>query len=137
MATKAFQEGNDLLKTLPSTTGACRDDAVRNITTAFLPLVYSTVKCIAQRFPWVDQGDMASVGCIGLRQSIERFDPTKRVLFTTFAHHRILGAIQDHIRDSNDIPRLMRESRHAITQLNQQYYAKHGRLPTDTEILSL
>jgi RNA polymerase sigma factor FliA len=42
--------------------------------------------------------DVYALGVDGLLQAAERFDPTRGVAFTTFAYHRIRGAILDSLR---------------------------------------
>lgn len=43
--------------------------------------------------------DLAGAGAFGLLQSIERFDPSAGVKFSTFAQHRICGSMIDGLRN--------------------------------------
>ncbi len=47
----------------------------------------------------VDLNDLVAYGEIGLVEAAERYDPLRGVAFTTFAHYRIKGAINDGLRE--------------------------------------
>jgi RNA polymerase sigma factor for flagellar operon FliA len=57
----------------------------------------------------VDAGDLAAVGALGVMDAIERFDPARRVRFATFAAGRINGAMLDHLRSIDFVPRRERQ----------------------------
>lgn len=48
---------------------------------------------------WVDVKDLEDYGMIGVLKAIERFDPTRGALFTTFAFRGVRGAILDGIKE--------------------------------------
>ena len=71
------------------------------------------VKRIARRFcrrvpPCVEFDDLASVGMIGLIQAVDRFDSTRDLKFSTYAQHRIWGAMQDFLRGEDPLSRTER-----------------------------
>jgi RNA polymerase sigma factor for flagellar operon FliA len=59
-------------------------------------LVYSLASGIARSLPVrADMDDLVAYGELGLAQAARDFDPSYGVAFTTFAYHRIRGAIYD------------------------------------------
>ena len=82
------------------------DDATIN---EFRPVVQGIAHRIAKRLPaHVEVDDLYSAGYLGLLDAAERFDPSRGVLFKTFASHRINGAILDHLRELDWVPRSTR-----------------------------
>jgi RNA polymerase sigma factor FliA len=63
-----------------------------------------------------------------------RFDPSKHVLFRTYAQYRIRGAILDSLRTLDWSPRELRRKARAVEQAIQTLTAQIHRNPTDTEI---
>jgi RNA polymerase sigma factor (sigma-70 family) len=59
------------------------------------------VKCPSN----IELGDLYSAGTIGLIDAIGKFDSSKENKFTTYASHRILGAMKDEVRKIRGIPR--------------------------------
>lgn len=53
--------------------------------------------------------ELYAAGQVGLLDAIRRFDPAKRVKFSTFAQHKIGFAMKDYARDVDHAPRLMRQ----------------------------
>ena len=47
--------------------------------------------------------DLFQIGCIGLIKSIDNFDPTMGVKFSTYAVPMIIGEIRRYLRDNNSI----------------------------------
>ena len=47
--------------------------------------------------------DLFQIGCIGLIKSIDNFDPTMNVKFSTYAVPMIIGEIRRYLRDNNSI----------------------------------
>ena len=81
--------------------------------------------------------DLLQIGCIGLIQSIERFDVSRGLAFSSFAMPYIRGEIQHYLRDKSPTVRLPRKwsalfQRHkkAVAQLRQEL----GRTPRDNEV---
>ena len=81
--------------------------------------------------------DLLQIGCIGLIQSIERFDVSRGMAFSSFAMPHIRGEIQHYLRDKSStvrIPRkwsaLFKRNKNVLAQLCQEL----GRTPRDNEI---
>lgn len=75
-----------------------------------MPLVGRIVGSIARRLPrHVTQDDLRQVGYIGLLDAARRFDPNKGASFSSFAGHRIHGAVLDELRAIDPVGRYRRE----------------------------
>src|SRR5687767_12099617 len=83
---------------------------VRNrLTEAYLPLVKTVAERIGAKLPAeVELDDLIQAGAIGLIEAVTKFQPSRPVLFTTFAQYRIWGSIMDYLRDIDWMPRLVR-----------------------------
>ena len=66
-----------------------------------LRLVLSVIKRFSGNHENVD--DLFQIGCIGLIKSIDNFDPTMNVKFSTYAVPMIIGEIRRYLRDNNSI----------------------------------
>lgn len=75
--------------------------------------------------------DLVQIGYMGLLKSIERFDASYDVMFSTYAVPMILGEIKRYIRDDGRI-KVSRQMKLEIKQMNQirdEYYNQHGTYP--------
>ena len=66
-----------------------------------LRLVLSVIKRFSNRGENPD--DLFQVGCIGLIKSIDNFDISQNVRFSTYAVPMIIGEIRRYLRDNNSI----------------------------------
>lgn len=66
-----------------------------------------------------DLDDLMAYGYRGLLEARARFDPSRGVQFTSFAHYRIRGAILDGVRQMAYLPRRAHESRRAAEALDR------------------
>jgi RNA polymerase sigma factor for flagellar operon FliA len=62
--------------------------------------------------------DLIAFGYGGLVEARGRFDPTRGVQFTTFAHYRVRGAILDGVRKMAYLPRRIHQKRRAAEALD-------------------
>jgi RNA polymerase sigma-B factor len=82
--------------------------------------------------------DLLQVGCFGLIQAIERFDPTKGSAFSSFAVPYIRGEIQHYLRDKSPqvrIPRRWQELQRQAIQVTHQMRDELQRQPTEAELV--
>lgn len=95
-----------------------------------LKLVLSLVQRFSSRCENMD--DLFQVGCIGLVKSIDHFDLTHEVRFSTYAVPMIMGEIKRYLRDNQ----VMRVSRHLkdlaykVFRLKEEYVHQHQHEPT-------
>ncbi len=78
--------------------------------------------------------DIAGYGVEGLINAIERFSPQKNTRFETYALIRVRGAILDHIRSEDFLPRSVRKKIKDVKQAAETLKQELGRVPTTTEI---
>lgn len=99
-----------------------------------LRLVLSVIQRFTQRGENLD--DLFQVGCIGLIKSIDNFDITQNVRFSTYAVPMIIGEIRRYLRDNNAIriSRSMRDTAYRAMQCKEQLTASLLRDPTVEEI---
>jgi RNA polymerase sigma factor FliA len=100
-----------------------------------LPIVRFIARRIHDRLPpHVPIEDLYSAGVLGLLDAFGKFDPSKQVLFRTYAQFRIRGAILDSLRTLDWSPRELRRKARAIEEAIQLLTAQLRRSPTDMEI---
>ena len=99
-----------------------------------LRLVLSVVQRFAGRGENPD--DLFQVGCIGLIKSIDNFDLSQNVRFSTYAVPMIIGEIRRYLRDNNAIriSRSMRDIAYRAMQAKEQLLSEQQREPTIEEI---
>jgi RNA polymerase sigma factor for flagellar operon FliA len=107
------------------------EDAILSL----LPMVRHCVHQIIGR-----QGDFAlgedlmSAGTVGLIRAARAFDPGRGVKFSTYAYHRVRGAILDEWRRNGSLPpAAYRQLRH-IRQRHQELVSELGYPPTAEEL---
>ena len=66
-----------------------------------LRLVLSIIQRFSNSGENID--DLFQIGCIGLMKSIDHFDVTMNVKFSTYAVPMIIGEIRRYLRDNNSI----------------------------------
>ena len=101
----------------------------------YLPLVRRVVQRLAVRKPpHIELDDLVSWGIVGLLDAIEKYDPRKEALFSTYAQFRIRGAILDHLRSLDWVPRSVRQKAAVIEKVTRELEGRVGRPPTEEEI---
>ncbi len=99
-----------------------------------LRLVLSVIQRFNNRGEYVD--DLFQVGCIGLMKSIDNFDLSQNVRFSTYAVPMIIGEIRRYLRDNNPIrvSRSLRDIAYKALQVRERLVAETSREPTPAEI---
>ncbi|NGP43650.1 RNA polymerase sporulation sigma factor SigF [Bacillaceae bacterium SIJ1] len=97
-------------------------------------LVWSVVQRFLNR--GYDQDDLFQIGCIGLLKSVDKFDLSYDVKFSTYAVPMIIGEIQRFIRDDGTVKvsRSLKETGNKIRRVRDEMTKELGRSPTITEI---
>ena len=102
--------------------------------TAYYPLVRHVARRVAASLSHqVELGDLEGYGAEGLLDAVDRFDAALGAQFTTFAAHRIRGAIYDGVRRTDWAPRSVRRREREIRANYAELCAEHGREPTEAE----
>jgi RNA polymerase sigma factor for flagellar operon FliA len=100
-----------------------------------LPLVRRVVQRLAARKPpHIELDDLVSWGIVGLLDAIGKYDPKKEASFSTYAQFRIRGAILDHLRSLDWVPRSVRQKASLIEKTAHTLEGALGRPPSEDEI---
>lgn len=99
-----------------------------------LRLVLSVIQRFTNRGENPD--DLFQVGCIGLIKSIDNFDVSHGVRFSTYAVPMIIGEIRRYLRDNNAIrvSRSIKDTAYKTMQAKEKLMEKLSREPTVTEL---
>lgn len=97
-------------------------------------LVWSVVQRFMNR--GYDPDDLFQIGCIGLLKSIDKFDLSYDVRFSTYAVPMIIGEIQRFLRDDGSVKvsRSLKETGNKIRRKKDELTKMLGRSPTISEI---
>jgi RNA polymerase sigma factor for flagellar operon FliA len=78
---------------------------------AYLPLVGAIARTVGRSLPSsVEKDDLVHDGVVGLIAALQRYDPGRGVGFSTYAGHRIRGAMLDGLRTRDPLPRAVRRA---------------------------
>jgi RNA polymerase sporulation-specific sigma factor len=97
-------------------------------------LVWSVVQRFLNR--GYEPDDLFQIGSIGLLKSVDKFDLSYDVKFSTYAVPMIIGEIQRFIRDDGTVKvsRSLKEMGNKIRKAKDELSKKFGRVPTVNEI---
>src|SRR5699024_6393343 len=131
--TRTNEQVKDLILKSQQGSKEARDTLVeRNIR-----LVWSVVQRFINR--GYDPDDLFQIGSIGLIKSIDKFDLSYDVRFSTYAVPMIIGEIQRFIRDDGTlkVSRSLKETGNKIRKTRDELTKQYGRSPTISEIASV
>lgn len=99
-----------------------------------LRLVLSVIQRFNNRGENVD--DLFQVGCIGLMKSIDNFDLSQNVKFSTYAVPMIIGEIRRYLRDNNmvRVSRSVRDLAYKVLAVREKALRENKKEPTIDEI---
>lgn len=124
------KEKEELLKKVKSGDKKARDKLINGN----LRLVLSVIQRFTGRGENLD--DLFQVGCIGLIKSIDNFDITQNVRFSTYAVPMIIGEIRRYLRDNNSVrvSRSIKDTAYKAMQAKERLASKNQNEPTVQEI---
>lgn len=100
-----------------------------------LPLVRAIALRVHENLPvHVEVDDLVHAGILGLFDAAEKYDPDKQVAFSSYAKHRIKGAILDSLRQSDWASRDLRRRHKQVEAVTRELAAELHRNPTDAEM---
>ncbi|ADV96558.1 MULTISPECIES: RNA polymerase sporulation sigma factor SigG [Bacillus] len=110
------------------------DSAREKLVNGNLRLVLSVIQRFNNRGEYVD--DLFQVGCIGLMKSIDNFDLSHNVKFSTYAVPMIIGEIRRYLRDNNPIrvSRSLRDIAYKALQVRERLISETSKEPTAEDI---
>ncbi|MCP8970235.1 RNA polymerase sporulation sigma factor SigG [Ectobacillus ponti] len=125
---------NDEMRKLFHEMQAGNTSAREKLVNGNLRLVLSVIQRFNNRGEFVD--DLFQVGCIGLMKSIDNFDLSQNVKFSTYAVPMIIGEIRRYLRDNNPIrvSRSLRDIAYKALQVREKLMAENSKEPTAMDI---
>ncbi len=100
-----------------------------------LPLVKAIAVRVHENLPvHVDLDDLVHAGILGLFDAASKYNPEKQVVFSSYAKHRIKGAILDSLRQLDWASRDMRRRHKQVEAATRDLAATLQRAPTEAEI---
>lgn len=113
-----------------------RDKETRNaLVEHYIPLVRTLAQKVKATLPpCVENGDLESAGVLGLMRAIDKYEDSRGATFETFCSQRIHGAMMDHLRDMDFLPRALRVKLHKLERAKRRLTEHLGRQPTDGEL---
>jgi len=112
-----------------------QDKEREQLIVAHIPLVRYLVGKMMFHLPQhLDQQDLMSAAMIGLINAADRFDPSKGVLFKTFAEQHVRGTILDELRSYDVLSRSMRDKYKRLAKELRTLEHALERNPTSEEV---
>lgn len=84
--------------------------------------------------PSVEVDDLIQAGMIGLLDAVNRYEETHGAQFETYAVQRIRGAMLDELRNSDWLPRSIRQNMRKIEEAMNRVQQRLGRAPLEAEV---
>jgi RNA polymerase sigma factor FliA len=101
----------------------------------YLGLVHHVARQVAVRVSDVVEVDeLVSAGTLGLVQTLEAFDITRGLAFSTYAMRRIRGSMLDELRSRDWVPRSVRSKGRQLAIAAAQLEGRLGRAPEPAEV---
>lgn len=134
MASKEPLLGNAEVKQLIKQSQTGDHEARDRLVQKNMRLVWSVVQRFINR--GYEPDDLFQIGCIGLLKSIDKFDLSYDVRFSTYAVPMIIGEIQRFIRDDGavKVSRSLKETGIKVRKKKDELSKRLGRNPTVGEI---
>ncbi len=100
-----------------------------------LPLVKAIAVRVHENLPvHVEVDDLVHAGILGLFDAASKFNPDKQVAFSSYAKHRIKGAILDSLRQLDWASRDMRRRHKQVESATRELASTLQRNPTEAEV---
>jgi len=100
-----------------------------------LPLVKAIAVRVHESLPvHVELDDLVHAGILGLFDAATKYNPDKKVVFSSYAKHRIKGAILDSLRQLDWASRDLRRRHKQVEQITRDLCTTLQRQPTEDEL---
>ncbi len=113
--------------------GLSRDE----VCTRYHDRIILIARKVAERLPpdcELGLEDLVGFGAIGLLEAFERFDPTRGILFSTFAEYRVRGSMMDALRQNDSFTRYRRQMARELQRAADDAMQDLGRAPDPEEV---
>lgn len=118
-----------------SRTAAARQAQRDQIVLENLPLVKAIAVRVHENLPvHVDLDDLVHAGILGLFDAATKYDPEKMVSFSSYAKHRIKGAILDSLRQLDWASRDLRRRHKQLEAATRELSGELHRAPSEAEL---
>lgn len=116
--------------------GQTRDPVLRNeLAVRHLPLVKFVARKMSGSLPsHIEFDDLVSWGCLGLLDSLDKFDSDRGTTFSTYAVTRIRGAILDGLQQMDWAPKQITSKVRALRRVRERLAIELGYEPSVDEI---
>ena len=109
-----------------------------HLLTEHMPLVKRLAHHMKAKLPpSVEVDDLVQAGMIGLLDAINRYEDNHGAQFETYAVLRVRGAMLDELRNSDWLPRSMRQNMRKIEDAMNTLQQSLGHPPTESEVAKL
>lgn len=127
------EEQKELFRKIQSGDKEAREQFIRGN----LRLVLSIIQRFSNSGENID--DLFQIGCIGLMKSVDNFDVTMNVKFSTYAVPMIIGEIRRYLRDNNSIrvSRSIRDTAYKAIYAKEAIMKETDKEPTIEEIADM
>jgi RNA polymerase sigma factor for flagellar operon FliA len=118
-----------------SISAASRQERRDRVVLEHLPLVKAIAVRVHENLPvHVDLDDLVHAGILGLFDAATKYNPDKQVAFSSYAKHRIKGAILDSLRQLDWASRDMRRRHKQVEAATRELAVTLQRNPTEAEV---
>jgi RNA polymerase sigma factor FliA len=101
----------------------------------YLPLVRQVARRLIGRVAApADLDDLVAWGTLGLLDALGKYEPARAAPFSSYARFRIRGAILDHLREIDWVPRSVREKTAAVERTARTLEITLGRPAREDEL---
>jgi RNA polymerase sigma factor FliA len=123
------------MTTATATRQANRLERRNELVLEHLPLAKAIAIRVHENLPvHVDLDDLVHAGILGLFDATDKFNPEKQVAFSSYAKHRIKGAILDSLRQLDWASRDLRRRHKQVENVTRELSAVLQRTPTEAEV---
>src|ERR1700693_3132741 len=127
--------GTMMMKTKNAPSQATKIAKRDRIVLEHLPLVKAIAVRVHENLPvHVDLDDLVHAGVLGLFDAAGKFNPEKQVAFSSYAKHRIKGAILDSLRQLDWASRDLRRRHKQVEAATRDLASTLHRNPTEAEV---
>jgi RNA polymerase sigma factor for flagellar operon FliA len=129
-------EDGYLMRTKTNSAAPAGKTAIRDrVVLEHLPLVKAIAVRVHENLPvHVDLDDLVHAGILGLFDAANKYNPDKMVAFSSYAKHRIKGAILDSLRQLDWASRDLRRRHKQVEAATRDLAATLQRNPTEDEV---
>jgi len=131
----AVQSTVQMTAVQPSAAQAAKLERRDRVVLEHLPLVKAIAIRVHENLPvHVDLDDLVHAGVLGLFDAASKYNPDKQVAFSSYAKHRIKGAILDSLRQLDWASRDMRRRHKQVEAATRELASTLQRNPTEAEV---